>query len=77
NVSRWAAKGREIAAARAERPASSPYEAALRYSLGEITRERVIEILSTWEYRGWNNRTAGEHDDLLNTVAGSFDELIA
>lgn len=77
NVSRWAAKGREIAAARGDQAASSPYEAALRYSLGEISRDQVIEILSTWEYRGWNNRTAGEQDDLLNTVAGSFDELIA
>jgi hypothetical protein len=77
NVSRWAAKGREIAAARSEHPATSPYEAALRYSLGEIPREQVIEILSTWNYREWNNRTAGEEDDLLNPVAGSFDELIA
>ncbi|MEO7018229.1 MAG: hypothetical protein ABI067_17095, partial [Leifsonia sp.] len=33
--------------------------------------------LSAWPYQKWENRTAGEHDDLLNTVAESFDELIA
>lgn len=76
-VSRWAAKGREIAAERVQEPAASPYEAALRYSLGELTRDEIIQTLSTWPYRTWSNRTAGEHDDLLNTVAGSFDELVA
>ncbi|CAM5531554.1 hypothetical protein [Leifsonia shinshuensis] len=75
-VSRWAAKGRQIAAVRGQK-IDSPYEAAVRYSVGELTRDQIIEILSTWDYRRWDNRTAGEHDDLLNTVAGSFDELTA
>ncbi|MEN2741674.1 hypothetical protein ABCS02_28140 [Microbacterium sp. X-17] len=56
---------------------ASPYEAALRYSRGQLTRDQVVYLLSSWPYRSWNSRTRGEQDDVLATVNGSFDDLIA
>lgn len=76
-VSRWAKKGREVAAENDLAEVQSPYEIALRYSRGELTRDQVVDVLSHWQYQEWENRTAGQQDDLLNSVAGSFDELVA
>jgi hypothetical protein len=54
-----------------------PYEAAESYRCGEISRDELVRILTTWRYVPGEQRTAGLHDDLLNTVPGSFDEVEA
>ncbi|OUE30125.1 hypothetical protein BFL35_11370 [Clavibacter michiganensis] len=54
-----------------------PYEAAESYRCGAISREELVQILTTWRYVPNEHRTAGLHDDLLNTVPGSFDEIEA
>jgi hypothetical protein len=36
-----------------------------------------VQILTTWRYVPGEQRTAGLHNDLLNTVPGSFDEVEA
>ncbi|UKF28056.1 hypothetical protein [Clavibacter nebraskensis] len=54
-----------------------PYEAAESYRCGEISREELVQILTTWRYVPGEQRTAGLHDDLLNFVPGSFDEVEA
>lgn len=54
-----------------------PYEAAESYRCGEISRDEVVQILTTWRYAPGEQRTAGLHDDLLNFVPGSFDEVEA
>ncbi|ROS28464.1 hypothetical protein EDF22_0188 [Rathayibacter sp. PhB127] len=78
-VSRWAAKGRRILGLVAEGRmlGRSPYHVAERYSRGEISREQVVEALTTWQYVTAETRTGGLHEDLLNVVAGSFDEVQA
>ncbi|KZX22355.1 hypothetical protein EV639_104264 [Rathayibacter tanaceti] len=54
-----------------------PYEAAESYRCGAISREELVQILTTWRYVPGEQRTAGLHDDLLNFVPGSFDEVAA
>jgi hypothetical protein len=54
-----------------------PYEAAESYRCGAISREELVQILTTWRYVPGEQRTAGLHDDLLNFVPGSFDEVEA
>ncbi|PPF66465.1 hypothetical protein C5C18_08730 [Rathayibacter tritici] len=54
-----------------------PYEAAESYRCGEISRDELVQILTTWRYVPSEQRTAGLHDDLLNFVPGSFDEVEA
>ncbi|WP_427795413.1 hypothetical protein [Clavibacter nebraskensis] len=36
-----------------------------------------MQILTTWRYVPGDQRTFGLHDDLLNFVPGSFDEVEA
>jgi hypothetical protein len=55
----------------------SPYEAAESHRCGEISREELVQILTTWRYAPGDQRTAGLHDDLLNAVPGSLDEVEA
>lgn len=55
----------------------SPYHVAERYSRGEISRDQVIEALTTWPYETNEVKVEGLHEDLLNYVAGSFDDVEA
>ncbi len=52
---------------------SDPFEIAQRYSLGELTRERLIDELTRWEYAD-SQQTDG-NNDLLFDVPGSFDDV--
>lgn len=77
-VSRWAAKGRTLLElVDGGKLGRSPYHVAERYSRGEITRDQVIEALTHWEYVPAELKTEGLHDDLLNYVPGSFDDVEA
>ncbi len=77
-VSRWAARGRELLEKESESGAGrTPYQAAERYQRGELTREELIDALAHWDYVDWNSKTTGLHDDLLVTVSGSFDDVLA
>lgn len=77
-VSRWAAKGRTLlAVVDGGKLGRSPYHVAERYSRGEITRDQVIDALTHWEYVPAETKTQGLHDDLLNYVPGSFDDVEA
>lgn len=53
------------------------YAAAERYARGEISREEIILTFTSWHYVAAETRTAGLHDDLLNFVPGSFDDVQA
>lgn len=55
----------------------APYRSAESYISGEIDREELIDRLTSWRYEPGEVRTAGLHDELLNFVAGSFDEVLA
>jgi len=101
-VSRWAARGRNLLNASAEvgsgtryhlarrylrgestvhREAEvlsvSPYDMAERYSRGEISRAEVISALTDWRYVQAETHTGGLHEDVLNYVPGSFDDVQA
>ena len=77
-VSRWAAKGRTLLElVDGGKLGRSPYHVAERYSRGEITRDQVIDALTNWQYVPAETKTQGLHDDLLNYVPGSFDDIEA
>lgn len=77
-VSRWAAKGRSLLElVDGGKLGRSPYHVAERYSRGEITRDQVIDALTHWEYVPAELKTEGLHDDLLNYVPSSFDDIEA
>ena len=77
-VSRWAAKGRTLLkVVDGGKLGRTPYHVAERYSRGEITRDQVIDALTTWQYVPAETKTHGLHDDLLNYVPGSFDDVRA
>jgi hypothetical protein len=72
-VSRWASKGRSLIEIAAGGHGWSPFDVAQRYSRGEITRDQVIEALTTWPYA---------HRDLSpeeprSIHAGSIDDVHA
>lgn len=77
-VSRWATKGRTLLK-RVESPqlGRTPYHVAERFSRGEISREQVLQALTTWSYLDNETTTEGLHEDLLNYVPGSFDDVQA
>jgi len=77
-VSRWAAKGRTLLE-RVDGPqlGRTPYHVAERFSRGEISREQVLRALTTWSYLDSETKTEGLHEDLLNYVPGSFDDVQA
>lgn len=58
-------------------PGQTPYDSAESYARGEISRDDLIHLLTTWRYLPSETRTTGLHDDLLNTVSGSFDDVEA
>lgn len=58
-------------------PNPAPYESAESYARGEISRDELIHRLTTWRYLPSETRTTGLHDDLLNVVPGSFDDIHA
>jgi hypothetical protein len=58
-------------------PLNWPYVIAEQYSRGEISREQLIDALTAWRYLPGETKTAGLHDDLLNYVPGSFDDIEA
>jgi hypothetical protein len=37
--------------------------------------DELIHLLTTWRFLPGETRTIGVHDDLLNTVSGSFDDV--
>lgn len=55
----------------------SPYQVAELYSCGEISRDQVIAALTHREYAEGETRTTGLHDELLNYVPRSFDDVEA
>lgn len=56
---------------------SAPYESAESYARGDISRDELIHRLTTWRYLPSETRTIGLHDDILNVIPGSFDEIEA
>jgi hypothetical protein len=52
---------------------ASPYEICLRYDIGELNREQLIDELSRWEY-AVPSKTDG-CDTLLVDVPGTFREV--
>lgn len=77
-VSRWAAKGRSLLdITNRGQLGRSPYDLAQRYSRGEVSRDQIIAALAAWKYMPGETKTEGLHDDLLNYVVGSFDEVEA
>ncbi len=77
-VSRWAAKGRVLLTpVQKGKLARSPYHAAQRFSRDEITRDQLVEFLTHWPYLDSETKTEGLHDDLLNVVPESFDDVHA
>ncbi|MGA1836419.1 hypothetical protein VD659_05740 [Herbiconiux sp. 11R-BC] len=58
-------------------PLNWPYVVCEQYSRGEISREQLIEALTAWRYLPGQTKTAGLHDDLLNDIPGSFDDIEA
>jgi len=75
-VSRLAATARQQAVPPGQ-VARTAYEVAQRYALGELTRERMVEVLSSWAYepspamnlREWDLAPAPE-------PAGSFEATV-
>ena len=76
-VSKWVKLGRERWAERRGRPARSAYEVAQRYAVGELTRERMLEVLAGWEYdpepssNGWQVAS-----DPVFATGGEFTETV-
>jgi hypothetical protein len=64
-------------ASSAPRDRVSPYAAARLYADGQLSRDALVEVVSSWTYTSNETRTIGLHDDLLNFVPGSFDEVQA
>jgi len=58
-------------------PLNWPYVVSEQYSRGEISREQLIDALTAWRYLPGETKTTGLHDDLLNYVPGSFDDIEA
>ncbi|WP_026481742.1 hypothetical protein [Agromyces subbeticus] len=52
------------------------YSAAQRYAKGELTRDELVNELVSRPYVS-GSRTEGVHDDLLPSVTGSFDDVLA
>lgn len=74
-VSGMLVKQLEVAALYPEgRHGSSPYEVAVRYEAGEITREELVAELGSWDYVP-QDRSQGLDDDVLVYREGSFDEV--
>lgn len=52
----------------------SPYDVALRYAAGDLTREQLMSQLATFEYKPSTQSPA--YDEPFVDVPGSVDELI-
>jgi hypothetical protein len=58
-------------------PLNWPYVVSERHSRGEISRDQLIDTLTTRRYLPGGAKTEGLHDDLLNYVPGLFDDIEA
>jgi transcriptional regulator with XRE-family HTH domain len=67
-------KAEKLAPVRPGFSGATPYEIAQRYSVGELSREQLIEELSRWEYAP--GQVTNGYDDLLFDVPGSFDDVV-
>jgi hypothetical protein len=81
NVSRWAARGREHAQRRrAGRLGADPYEIAQRYALGEISRDAMLDALTSWTYEEPPQVPAGPlgawEDGVVPLPEGSFERTV-
>jgi hypothetical protein len=81
NVSRWAARGREQAQRRrAGRLGADPYEIAQRYALGEISRDAMLEALTSWAYEEPSEIPPGPlgawEDGVALLPDGSFERTV-
>ncbi|ALQ32644.1 hypothetical protein AA310_00115 [Arthrobacter sp. YC-RL1] len=65
----------KVPAARAGFSGADPYEVCQRYSVGELTREQLIDELTRWEYATPATRERGYFDDLRFATPGSFDDV--
>lgn len=54
---------------------ADPYEVCQRYSVGELTREQLVDELTRWDYVTPANREHDYFDDLRFTTPGSFDDV--
>jgi hypothetical protein len=85
NVSRWAAKGHELAAQIPPgRLARSGYEVAQRYAVGEISREQMREALISWPWGPgpeaapdlWNAVPVQEQGSFETEVGRAYDDRL-
>ncbi|MEX2984810.1 hypothetical protein [Streptomyces sp. C36] len=53
----------------------SPRHVIDRYAAGEISRDEMVQALSTWPYRERGPIVEGMHDDLAVVEEGTFDEV--
>lgn len=65
----------KVPPARAGFSGADPYEVCQRYSVGELTREQLIDELTRWEYATPAKREHDYFDDLRFATPGSFDDV--
>ncbi|WP_431030907.1 hypothetical protein [Plantibacter sp. RU18] len=54
---------------------ADPYEICLRYSVGELTRDQLIDELTRWDYVIPEAREHDFFDDLRFSTPGSFSDV--
>ncbi|KJY44120.1 hypothetical protein VR41_00110 [Streptomyces sp. NRRL B-1568] len=74
-VEQLVSEARALAPVPAGRIGRSPAHVAMRYATGEISRDEMIEALSTWPYVPVGPRAENLLNDFRPSVAGSFDDV--
>lgn len=77
NVSRWAARGRQQAEETAPgQLGRTAYEVAQRHAAGEITREQMLDALSSWPYEPITPAPANDWYGMPEIPPGSFEKTV-
>ncbi|MEU1377890.1 hypothetical protein ABZ442_30200 [Streptomyces triculaminicus] len=75
DVAELVEEARRLAPALPGRPGRSPQHVVMRYAAGEISRDEMIETLSTWPYAPAGPIAENLLNDFRPRVSGSFDDV--